>query len=247
MVLENKTPEKVDFLAIEQKWQKEWENAGAFEAEADSKKKKFFFTTPYPYISGSLHLGHGRAVTESDVYCRFMRMSGYNVLFPMAFHITGTPVLGISAAIKNKDPDKIKLYEGYVAAYVSDEKKVKEIVQSFVEPQKIVDFFIPKMIEEYKQLVLGIDWRRSFTSGSTEHQQMVTWQFEKYMEKKFLTREKYPILYSPLDESAMGEDDIADADANPVVLQIKGTVQPNPNPPAPAPAPAAAPAAAPVK
>src|SRR3989338_2863899 len=74
------------------KWQKAWEENKIFEAKP-GKNKKFFFTTPYPYISGSLHVGHGRAVTESDILCRYKRMVGFNVLFPMAFHISGTPVL----------------------------------------------------------------------------------------------------------------------------------------------------------
>ena len=64
-------------------------------------------TIPYPYISGSLHLGHARVVTEADVYARHLRMRGKNVLFPLSFHISGTPVLGISLAIKNKDQKKI--------------------------------------------------------------------------------------------------------------------------------------------
>lgn len=210
---------KIDFSRIEKKWQKKWEEKRIFEADEDKKKKKFFITTPYPYISGSLHLGHGRVAMETDIYSRYKRMKGFNVLYPMSFHITGTPVLGISSAIKNKDKDKIELYEGYVSAYVSDKKKVKSIVQSFVDPQKIVDFFIPKMIEEYKQLGLGVDWRRSFTSGDMEHQQMVTWQFESYKDKDYLIRAKYPVLYSPEDESAMGEDDIQDADSSPVEKQ----------------------------
>ncbi|MEI6731249.1 MAG: leucine--tRNA ligase [archaeon] len=206
---------EMDFKKIEKKWQDAWEKKKAFESEP-KKEKKFFLTTPYPYISGSLHLGHGRAATESDIYSRFMRMNGFNVLYPMAFHITGTPVLGISAAIKNGDKNMVKLYESYVSAYVKDTKKVKDIVKSFIEPEKIVEFFIPKMIEEYKQLGLSVDWRRSFTSGDMEHQQMVTWQFENYKEKGYLIKEKYPVLYSPEDESAMGEDDIKEADSNPV-------------------------------
>lgn len=210
---------KVDFAGIEKKWQNEWQNKKVFEPSIDTKKEKFFFTTPYPYISGSLHLGHGRAATESDIFCRYKRMAGFNVLFPMAFHISGTPVLGISSAIKNGDKGKIKLYEDYVAAYEADSKKTKEIVKSFVDPQKIVDFFLPKMIEEYKQLGLGVDWTRSFTSGDMEHQKMVEWQFNQYKDKDYLVRAKYPVLYSPQDESAMGEDDIVEADSNPVEKQ----------------------------
>ena len=209
---------KYDFQALEKKWQVAWECAKVFEAQAD-QRKKFFFTTPYPYISGSLHLGHGRAAVESDIYCRYMRMDGYNVLYPLAFHITGTPVLGISAAIKNKNPDVIKLYEGYVAAYEYNQKNVKSIVKSFVDPQKIVDFFIPKMEQEYRQMGLSIDWSKQFTSGEMEHQQLVTWQFENYKEHGYLKKGKYPLLYCPTDQSAMGEDDIKDADSNPVDKQ----------------------------
>src|SRR3989338_4190739 len=203
---------------IESKWQKAWEENKIFEAKP-GKNKKFFFTTPYPYISGSLHVGHGRAVTESDILCRYKRMVGFNVLFPMAFHISGTPVLGISSAIKSNDKEKIVLYENYVSAYEKDKTKIKQIVRSFEDPNKIVEFFIPKMIEEYKQLGLSVDWSRSFTSGDLEHQSMVEWQFNKYKEFGYLTRGKHPVLYSPQDESAMGEDDIQDADSNPVEKQ----------------------------
>ena len=209
----------MDFSKIEKKWQDKWEKEKIFEVEVDKNKKKFFFTTPYPYISGSLHLGHGRAVTESDIYTRYKRMSGENVLFSLGFHISGTPVLGISTAIKNKDPDKIKLYESYVSAYEKDKKKVKSIVKSFEDPNKLVEFFIPRMINEYKQLGLSIDWTRTFNSGDPEHQQLVSWQFQKYKEKGYLKQGKYPVLYSIEDQSSMGEDDIQEGDADPVEKQ----------------------------
>lgn len=205
-----------DFKAIQEKWQKKWKQEKIFEAERDTKKDKFFINTPYPYISGSLHIGHARAVTEVDVYSRFMRMRGKNVLFPMAFHISGTPVLGISLGIKAGDEKKIAQYTDYVHAYVSDEKEVAKIVKSFQDPWKIVEFFIPKMKEEYASLGLGIDWRRSFTSGDIEHQKLVEWQFHKYKEKGYLVQGKYPVLYSKTLANAVGEDDIIDGDINPV-------------------------------
>src|SRR3989338_10851101 len=127
----------VDFKAVQEKWQKKWKEEKVFEVDVDTKKEKFFINTPYPYISGSLHIGHARAVTEVDVYSRFMRLQGKNVLFPMAFHISGTPVLGISLGIQNGDEKKIAQYKEYVRAYVPSEKEVERIVQSFVEPWNI--------------------------------------------------------------------------------------------------------------
>jgi len=210
---------KMDFKKIENKWQERWKRSKAFEPKIDNKKKKFFFTTPYPYISGSLHIGHGRAVTESDIYVRYMRMKGYNVLYPLAFHITGTPILGISSAIKSGDRKKIELYKSYVKNYVKSERQVERTVKSFEEPWNIVKFFAPKMMDEYSSLGLSIDWTRRFTTGDPDYQKFITWQFLKYKEKRYLVKGSYPVLYCPMCENAVGEDDIQDADTNPVMKQ----------------------------
>ncbi len=200
-----------------QKWQKSWKDAQIFVPK--EKGKKYFITTPYPYISGSLHIGHGRAVTETDIIARYKRMKGFDVLYPLSFHITGTPVLGISAAIKSGNQKMIQLYKGYIKTYISDEKEVQKVLDSFKEPQKIVDFFTPKMIEEYSGLGLSVDWSRTFTSGDMTHQQMVDWQFKKYKQLDYLKTGDHPVLYCPEDGNAMGEDDIKDADSNKVEKQ----------------------------
>ncbi|NQU79251.1 leucine--tRNA ligase [Candidatus Woesearchaeota archaeon] len=208
-----------DLKVIQDKWQQLWAESNLFEVDPDDKKEKFFMTIPYPYISGSLHIGHARVVTEADVFSRFQRMTGKNVLFPIAFHISGTPVLGISLAIKSGDNSKIALYRGYVKRYISDDKKIDSIVKSFEDPQNIVDFFIPRMISEFKTLGLAVDWRRSYTSGDDEHQALVEWQFREYMEKGYLVQGKYPILFSRTLSNAVGEDDIQDGDTDSVDIQ----------------------------
>lgn len=206
-------------MQTQEKWQNRWREAKIFEPLVNHAQPKFFFTTPYPYISGSLHIGHGRAVTESDIYVRYQRMKGLNVLYPLAFHITGTPVLGISAAIAKGDQKKIELYKSYVKRYVSDEEEVNEVVESFKDPWNIVKFFIPKMMDEYNSLGLSVDWTRRFTTGDADYQQFITWQFNKYKDNDYLIRGSYPVLYCPHDENAVGEDDIQDADTNPVAKQ----------------------------
>ena len=210
---------EVEFASIEEKWQKKWADAKLFEPEVDTSKEKFFFTTPYPYISGSLHIGHGRAVTESDIYCRYVRMKGKNLLYPLAFHITGTPVLGISSAIEKGDKKKIQLYTNYVKSYVKDKKEIDKTVQSFKDPWKIVDFFVPKMMEEYSSLGLSVDWTRRFTTGDKDYQKFIEWQFNQYKEKNYLIKGSYHVLFCPNCNNAVGEDDIQDADTNPVSKQ----------------------------
>ncbi len=207
-----------DFKHMQKKWQKRWKDKAIFEVNPN-KNDKFFMTIPYPYISGSLHIGHARVVTEADVVARFQRMMGKNTLFPIAFHISGTPVLGISLSIQNKDKKMIDLYRGYVRKYIEKQEDVEMIVESFREPQAIVDFFIPKMIDEFKTLGLSIDWRRSFTSGDIEHQALVEWQFRKYKSKNYLVQGKYPVLFSKTLKNAVGEDDIKDGDIESVEIQ----------------------------
>ncbi|MBD3319107.1 leucine--tRNA ligase [Candidatus Woesearchaeota archaeon] len=206
------------FTEIAHKWQQRWKENKVFEVEPN-KKEKLFVTVPYPYISGSLHIGHARVVTEMDVYSRYHRMSGKNVLYPIAFHISGTPVLGISLAIKNGDEKTIQLFSGYVGAYIKDKKEIARIIKTFEDPQAIVDFFVPKMIAEFSTLGLGVDWRRSFTSGDVIHQRMVEWLFHKYKDKGYLVQGKHPVLFSKSLNNAVGEDDIKDGDTDPVEKQ----------------------------
>ena len=68
---------------IEPKWQKKWEEAGAFHASNTSDKPKYYALIEFPYPSGQgLHVGHPRPYTALDVVSRKRRMEGYNVLSP---------------------------------------------------------------------------------------------------------------------------------------------------------------------
>lgn len=76
---------------IEKKWQDHWEATGLYRSKVDWSKPKHYALTMLPYPSGDLHIGHWFAMTPSDARARFMRMRGYNVLFPMGFDAFGLP------------------------------------------------------------------------------------------------------------------------------------------------------------
>ena len=76
---------------IEPRWQQQWEADGLYHADIDPSKPKFYALTMLPYPSGDLHIGHWYAMTPSDARARFVRMRGYNVMFPIGFDAFGLP------------------------------------------------------------------------------------------------------------------------------------------------------------
>ncbi len=94
---------------IEPKWQARWEADGLYHSDIDPKKPKHYALTMLPYPSGDLHIGHWYAMTPADARARFMRMNGYNVLFPMGFDAFGLPAE--NAAIKHGIHPKVWTYK----------------------------------------------------------------------------------------------------------------------------------------
>ena len=94
---------------IEPKWQAKWEADGLYHADIDGNKPKHYALTMLPYPSGDMHIGHWYAMTPSDARARFMRMNGYNVLFPIGFDAFGLPAE--NAAIKDGIHPMIRTYQ----------------------------------------------------------------------------------------------------------------------------------------
>jgi len=113
---------KINFNKIELKWQKRWEEKKIFEVSEDSKKEKFYVLEMFPYPSGSgLHIGHVLNYTIGDIYARFKRMQGFNVLHPMGYDSLGLPAE--NSAIKDKTHPE-KYTEKSTKNFIKQQKRI---------------------------------------------------------------------------------------------------------------------------
>ncbi len=207
----------LEFLrSVERKWQRRWIEDKVFVARPDPSRPKYFITFPYPYVSGPLHIGHGRTNTQVDIIARYKRIRGYNVLYPMASHVTGIPIFAISDQIRRGDQKTIELYRRYVSRYVKDPEEVERILESFKEPLNVAKFFASVIHEDFDYMGYSIDWTRYFHTAESWYNKFVEWQYYKLKEKGVITRGEHYVTYCLLHKQPVGEHDIKDGDVNPV-------------------------------
>jgi leucyl-tRNA synthetase len=194
----------IDFKSMEEKWQGKWEEAGLFNAEPDPRRKKFYITVAYPYPSGGMHIGHVRTYTVPDIVARFKRMQGFNVLFPMAWHVTGTPIIGAVNRLKEGEPKQMRVLKEVFK--VTDDE-----LSHMRDPMSFAQHFIQNhYIRGMRSLGYTIDWRRQFTTNDPHYNRFIEWQhgilYRKRLEKKgihpvkWCTRDKNPVTTHDLLE-----------------------------------------------
>ncbi len=197
-----------DWKEIDKKWQDNWEEEKIFEAEP-SDDSKFFLTVAYPYVSGPIHVGHARTYTVPDTIARYKRMQGFNVLFPMAFHYTGTPLVGASKRVENRDEDFLETLTGL---YGVDEEEISK----FEDPRFFGDYFAKKSELSYKKgmkmLGYSIDWRREFRTIDETYKKFITWQYHKLREFGLVTQGEHPVKWCPNDENPVTDHDLLEGE-----------------------------------
>ncbi len=189
----------INWNEIEKKWRDKWQENKDFETNPNDKPKKFI-TVAYPYPNSPQHIGHGRTYTLADVHARFYRMQGYNVLFPMGFHYTGTPVLGMAKRIQSEEKE---ILDGLRNIYHVPEDAIK----TFVEPIKIADYFHEEIKSGMIEMGYSIDWRREFTTIVPGYQKFIEWQITTLKENGRIIQGSHPVGWCPRDQNPVSQHD----------------------------------------
>ncbi len=241
--MESQKPEHGSFvrrdrlLKIEEEAQTIWVQNNFHQTEPKPDQKKFFVTFPYPYMNGRLHLGHGYSMTKAEYTARYMKLRGYNVLWPFGFHCTGMP---ICAAAKKLQFEFDNLGEGISKwaneleekfnGEVEEAKKNKKLkvttklpqytilklcgvpeneIKEFTNPTHWLSYFPPIAEVDLNRFGVMCDFRRSFitTDKNPYYDSFVRWQFVHLEEKKKLLFGKRPTIFSPLDNQPCADHD----------------------------------------
>ncbi len=184
----------------EKYWLNVWNERRLFEAEPISGKKKAFVTFPFPYMNGPLHIGHCFTATRVDIYARFKRMQGYNVLFPWAWHWTGESIPGMSYRLSLGD-------EAVKKAFLEIDGVPPSEVERFVDPEYLASYYTRVSREAVKETGFSIDWRREFRTVDPAFKKFIEWQYLRLREGGYVVQGTHPVVWCKHDESPTGDHD----------------------------------------
>ncbi len=201
----------IDYNAIEKKWQAAWADAKVYESEPN-EKDEILITFAFSYVNSPLHAGHMKTYSLTDAYARYMRMKGYNVLFPTGFHMTGTPILAMAKRLASNDTE---LIDDFKRVYLVPEPEIAKMS----DPLYLARYFAADAEAGIKEAGLGIDWRRKFTSIDPMFSKFVEWQFFRLNDKGLLTKGTHPVGWCTNDNSAVGGHDTR-GDVQPKIEEI---------------------------
>ncbi len=173
--------DQYDANAIEEKWQRVWEDAHAFEvanpAMHDDGAPKSYVLEQLPYPSGTLHVGHMLVYTIGDVVTRFRARNGMRVLHPQGFDSFGLP--SENAAIR----------EG-VHPRGSTERNIAHITRSM------------------RRVGWAYDWSRTLSTHDPKYYRWQQWQFLRFLERGLAYRKGAPVKWCPNDQTVLANEQV---------------------------------------
>ena len=174
----------LDWNKLQRKWQKRWQEAELGKATLQKNKEKFMMIFAYPGVSGFLHVGHMRGFSYTDAICRYERLNGKEVLFPVGTHASGNQALGFANKVKSKDQAWL--------TYLKNNGCSQEQIKQLEDPENVVKYFNQVYINDYwKKFGFLCDWDRFACTINKDYEKFIQWQFKKLQQKDLLLQKPY--------------------------------------------------------
>lgn len=195
----------------EKHWQAQWEKSGVYAFRGDKPRSEtFVIDTPPPTVSGVLHMGHIFSYTQADFVARYQRMSGKDVFYPMGFDDNGLPTERLVEKIKGKKAAQYESREAFV-------KDCREVVKDAEEEFRRL----------FKSAALSVDWKQEYQTISDEVQKLSQASFLDLLKKGEAYRKLQPMLWDPVDQTAIAQAEIIDKEIashfNDIAFGIEGS------------------------
>jgi leucyl-tRNA synthetase len=177
--------ETYDPQAIEEKWQRIWKDARAFEVpnpsaeELKEHRQKTYVLEMLPYPSGDLHMGHVRNYMLGEVVAHFRRRHGYAVMRPMGFDAFGLPTENAA-------------------------------IQEGGHPREVTERSIAAIRSQMERMGWAIDWTRVLATHEPEYYRWTQWLFLRFFEKGLAYRKEAPVKWCPNDQTVLANEQVID-------------------------------------
>ena len=186
-------PSKYNFNNSEKKWQEYWQKHGVYLWDKNERRDKTYVVdTPPPTVSGQLHIGHVYSYTHTDFIVRYQRMKGMNIFYPMGFDDNGLPTERLVEA-KRK-----------VRASSMNREEFIAICQDVVEVEEA------KFHDLFNRIALSVDWNIEYRTISPVSCKISQMSFLDLIHKNQIYRDSQPMLWDPVDQTALAQADIED-------------------------------------
>ncbi|AFC72779.1 valyl-tRNA synthetase [Rickettsia rhipicephali str. 3-7-female6-CWPP] len=190
-------PKNYNFTENEKKWQQIWQERQTYAYNPNvAKEETYVIDTPPPTVSGQLHIGHVYSYTQTDFIVRFQRMMGKNIFYPMGFDDNGLPT------------ERLVEKQKQIKAYNMDRSEFIKICEEVVESEE------EKFRSLFNQIAVSVDWSLEYQTISPLSRKISQMSFLDLVQKEEIYRANQPILWDPVDGTALAQADIEDKEKN---------------------------------
>ncbi len=195
-----------NFTKSEKKWQQFWQDSAIYAWDHNlSREQTYVIDTPPPTVSGELHIGHIYSYTHTDFIARYKRMKGFNIFYPMGFDDNGLPT---ERLIEKKK--KIRANKENSKEFI---KVCKEVI---IDEEK-------KFQSLFSHIALSVDWNLSYQTISPISCKIAQMSFLDLIQKGHIYRESQPIIWDPVDRTALSQADIEEHEQTTIMNYIQFT------------------------